>query len=112
ERRGQGDGQSLRRVQAGEIEARGQASPRRVARECGQQVALDRKLLLQGGQRQFGLRQCRFRGGHIHFRNLPRLQLSAQQAKQLLHNADDLLGGIDLATDRRFLHGRQGDVGG
>lgn len=57
--------QLLRQLEIGKREGLGNALARQLARQRGQQIALHCQLLLQVGQRLFGLCQCRLRSGNV-----------------------------------------------
>ena len=64
---------------------------RETARQCGQQVALLRQLLLQRRQRLLGLRQRRLLRGDVAAGYLAQVELAAQDDQQVGLFPDDLL---------------------
>src|SRR6185437_8023616 len=90
---------------------------RRDTKVSGKLVLCHRELLLQRRQRRFGRRQLRAHGERVGQRLRTDRLLLLRDVEFLLQRIDDLVRGLDLLAQRRFLQrsgddiGRQGQIG-
>ena len=106
----QADRQVARQSEMLQVECLSDLVSRELTGERGQQVALDRDLLLQWRQRLLDLGQRGLLRQHVDLRGLTGLQLAVENAENVTLDLDDALGRCDLAAQRGLLDGGRDDV--
>src|SRR5579871_5103841 len=104
------EGKVARQPERGQREFLRRLLARQTTRQRRNQMALLRKLPLQRRQRLFDLRQRSFLGQNVRLCNLAGVELGAQQLEHVIGDLDELVGGVDLATQRRLLNGGESNV--
>ena len=84
---------------------------RKPARQCGKKIALLRQCLAQRRQGRLDLGQRRLLGGNVAAIGVALHELATHDFEHLRIDVDELVGGLDLAAQRRLLDRRHDHIG-